>query len=45
MNFIKRIKYAEHKTLCICIDVYKVFKRNDFNKFNEALSTLKIKKM
>ena len=24
-NFITRLKYAEHKIFCICIEVYKIY--------------------
>ena len=41
MNFFKRLKYAEHKIFCICIEVYKIYEGNDFDKIYEALSTLK----
>ena len=29
INFINRLKYAEQKTLCISIDVYKIYEGND----------------
>ena len=45
INFINRLKYAESKKLCICMDVYILYKGNDFNKIDEALSTLKNKKL
>ena len=41
INFINRLKYAEHKIFCICVDVYQIFEGNDFDKIYEALSTLK----
>ena len=40
-NFINRLKYAEHKNLCICPDVYKNYEGGDFDKICEVLSTLK----
>ena len=39
------MKYAEQKILCICIDVYKIYAGNDFDKIYEALSKLKNKKI
>ena len=41
MNFINRIKYAEQKIFCICIDVYKIYEGNYFDKIYETLSKLK----
>ena len=45
INFINRLKYAEQKIFCICVDVYKIYKGNDYDKLNEVLSTLKNKKL
>ena len=45
INFINRLKYAEQKILCICIDVYKIYEDNDYNKLFESLSTLKYRKL
>ena len=39
------LKYAEHKTICICVDEYKFYESNDFDKIYEILSTLKNKKL
>ena len=44
-NFINRLKYAEQKIFCICIDLYKIYKRDDFDEIYKVLSTLKIKKL
>ena len=44
-NFINRLKYAEQKKFCICIDIYKNYESTDFNKKYEVLSTLKNKKL
>ena len=44
INFINRLKYAEQKIFCICIDVYKIYEGNDYDKIYEVLSTLKNKK-
>ena len=43
INFINRIKYAEVKIFSICVDVYKIYEGNDFNKIFEVLSTLENK--
>ena len=40
-NFINRIKYAAHKNFCICVDVYKIYEGNDYDKIYEVLSILK----
>ena len=32
MNFINRLKYADHKVFCICIDVYKIYEGNRYDK-------------
>ena len=40
-NFFNSLKYAEHKIVCICIEVYKICDGNDFDKIYEALSTSK----
>ena len=44
-NFINRLKYAEAKIFSICVDVYKIYEGDDFNKLYEVLSTLKNKKL
>ena len=44
-KLINRLKYAEQKNFCICVDVYKIYKGNDFDKIYEVLSTLKLKKL
>ena len=41
MIFINRLKYAEQKIFCNCIDAYKNYEGNDYNKLYEILSTLK----
>ena len=43
--FINRLKYAEQKIFCICIDVYKMYEGNIYDKIYEVLSTLKNKKL
>ena len=45
INFINRLKYAEQKIFCICIDLYKIYEGDDYYKIYEALSTLNNKKL
>ena len=45
MNFINRLKYAEHKRFCIGVDVYRINEGHDYDKIIEVLSTLKNKKI
>ena len=45
INFVNRLKYAEQKTFCICIDAHKIYEGNDFNEIYKILSTLKNKKI
>ena len=45
INFINRLKYAEPKIFCICVDVYKIYENIDFDKTYEVLSTLKNKRI
>ena len=45
INFINRLKYAEQKIVCFCIDVYKVYEGNYYDETYEVLSTLKNKKL
>ena len=42
---MNRIKYAEFRIFCFCVDVYKVYEGNEYNKIYEILSTLKSKKL
>ena len=44
INFINRLKYAEVKIFSICVDVYKIYEGDDFDKIYQVLSTLKNKK-
>ena len=44
INFINRLKYAEQKIFCNCIDVYKIYEGDDYNEIFKVLSTLKNKK-
>ena len=43
--FINRLKHAEVKIFCICIDVYKFYEGKDYDEIYEVLSTLKNKKI
>ena len=43
INFINRIKYAEQKLFCICIDVYMIYDVNENDEIYKVLSILKIK--
>ena len=43
INFINRLKYAEQKIFCICVDVYKICEGDDYDKIFEVLSTIKKK--
>ena len=45
INFINRLKYAEQKIFCICIDVYKNYEGNDYDKIFEVVTSLKNKKL
>ena len=45
INFINRLKYAEQKIFCICVDVYKIYDGDDFNEIYKVLSILKNKKL
>ena len=39
------MKYAEQNVFCICVDVFKTYERDDYDKIFEVLSTPKIKKL
>ena len=41
---MKRLKYAEQKIFCICVDIYKIYEDNNYDKIYEVSSTLKNKK-
>ena len=45
INFINRLKNAEVKLFSTCVDVYKIYEGDDFDKIYEVLSTLKNKKL
>ena len=45
INFINRLKYAEQKIFCICIDIYKIYEGNDFDEIYKVLSSFKNKKL
>ena len=42
ISFINRLKYAEVKIFSICVDIYKIYEGDDFDKIFEVLTTLKI---
>ena len=39
-NFINRLKYAEQKIFCTCIDLYKLYEGDIYNQIYEVLSSL-----
>ena len=41
INFINRIKHAEHNVFCICFEVYQLYEGDDYNKIYEVLSIVK----
>ena len=43
-NYINRLKFAEQKILCICIEIYQFYEVDDYDKLYEVLSTMKNKK-
>ena len=45
INFINRMKYGEVRILSICVDLYKIYEGDDFDKLYEFLTTLKNKKL
>ena len=45
INFINRLKYAEHKIFCICVDVFENNEGIDYDKIYEVLLTLKNEKV
>ena len=45
IKFINRLKYAEQKIFCICIDVYKFYEGDDYDEIYKVSSTLKNKKL
>ena len=45
ISFINRLKHAEQKIFFICIDVYKIYEGNDYDKIYEVVSVLKNKKL
>ena len=40
-NFVSRLKYAEQKVFCICIDVNMIYDGNGYDEIYKALSALK----
>ena len=45
INFINRLKYAEVKIFSTCVDIYKIYEGDDYDKIYEVLSTLNNKKL
>ena len=45
INFINRLKYAEPKIFCICLDIYKICGGDDFDKLYKDLSEMENKKL
>ena len=45
INFTNRLKYAEQKIFCICIDLYNIYEGNDYDEIFKVLSSLKNKKL
>ena len=43
--FMNRIRYAEIQIFSSCVDAYKIFEGNDYDKLYDVLSTLKNKKL
>ena len=43
-NFINWLKYADHKTFCICTEVYEKYEGNGYNKKYDVFSKLEKKK-
>ena len=39
-NFINRLKYAEQKIFCICIDLYMIYDGNNYDEIYKVLSTI-----
>ena len=39
------MKYAEQKIFCICLETYKIYEGNDFDKIYEVLSTIENKQV
>ena len=38
IKFINGLKYAELKTFCVCVDVYKIYERDCLDKIYEVFS-------
>ena len=45
INFINRLKFAEVKIFSICVDLYKIYEGDDYDKICKVLSTLKNRKL
>ena len=44
-SFVNRLKYAEVKIISICVDVYKIYGGDGFDKIFKVSSKLKLKKL
>ena len=45
INFIIRLKFAQHKLFCISVNVYKIHEGDEFEEFFEVLSKFQKKKL
>ena len=45
INFINRLKNAEQKNFCVCMEIYQIYEGNDYAQIYGVLSTLKNKKL
>ena len=41
INFINRMNYGEVRIFSICVDLYKIYEGDDYDKIYEVLTTLK----
>ena len=42
---MNKLQYAEQKLFCTCIDVYKIYEGDEYEKLYEVLSTLQKKEI
>ena len=38
---MKRLKFAEQKIFCLCLELYQLYEGKDYDRIYEVLSTLK----
>ena len=43
--FTRRLEYAQHKIICICVESYKIFESNDIEKFTLSSTSINNKKL